>query len=226
MSEEGPIRYDAVIFDMDSTLLDTYPATCSALELTLCEMGYHGHRVRRIAKNMWGEDFQDMLKHQLLAAGGDPALFDHMMPTVIKHFSVELLKKEVKTFAGMDQLLSALSDLRIMRCVLSNTPDPYVRTIVDLFYPGVFDCVYGLCDAVPAKPKPDGLLYIAEQISVSPDRIMVIGDAMEDVLAAHSAGADCLLAKWAGITGVNQPLSGFEVTPTAEVPLDCLAYLF
>jgi phosphoglycolate phosphatase-like HAD superfamily hydrolase len=217
-------RYDAVIFDLDSTLLDTFPAICALIKLTFHQMGYATEHIDEIAKKSWGEHFENMIKRQLLAAGGNLQSIDLVAALMVENFSLDFIRREIKTFVGMDKLLSSLKELGIKLCVLTNTGDPYAKSLADLFYPGLFSCAYGTSDIIFPKPQPSGILYIAEQLSVPAGRILVIGDAMEDILAARAAGTDCLLARWASIAGANS-WSCHKLPPIVEAPLDCLAFI-
>lgn len=218
------IRYDAVIFDLDSTLLDTFPAVCSAIEQALRRFNLPDGRVREIAKESWGEHFEEMLRCQVLSAGGDPLIVSRMAAAITKNFTADFARAHVKTFAGMDRLLHTLAGIGIKLCVLTNTGDPYAEALTDLFYPGLFACAHGTSDRILPKPMPSGILYIAAQLSIPAGRILMIGDSLEDILAARAAGADCLIANWAEVTGID-PSSGHDLPPAMASPLECLSYI-
>lgn len=180
--------------------------------------------MREIAKKSWGEHFEEMLRRQVASAGDDPLIVSRVAAAIMENFTADFARSHVKTFAGMDRLLHTLAGLGIKLCALTNTDDPYAEALVNLFYPGLFACAYGTGDRILPKPAPSGILYIARRLSIPAGRILMIGDALEDILAARAAGADCLVANWADVTGIDLA-SGHELPPVMTSPLECLSYI-
>lgn len=51
-------------------------------------------------------------------------------------------------------------------------------------------------DDAPAKPQPEGLWLIAEQLGVAPNEILYVGDYLFDIQTARNAGAYCCLYRY------------------------------
>lgn len=51
-------------------------------------------------------------------------------------------------------------------------------------------------DDAPAKPQPEGLWLIAEQLAVAPNEILYVGDYLFDIQTARNAGAYCCLYRY------------------------------
>jgi len=61
---------------------------------------------------------------------------------------------------------------------------------------GIFICPHGPNDnCFCRKPKPGLLLEIAKKFNVKPAEMLIIGDSMRDILAAHACGAQAFLVK-------------------------------
>ena len=54
--------------------------------------------------------------------------------------------------------------------------------------PDDFDVIVTRDDPVRFKPAPDGLLYAAERMGVTPDRMLMVGDFVLDLVAGRHAG--------------------------------------
>ena len=57
-----------------------------------------------------------------------------------------------RPYSGIPALLSRLRDAGICLAVCSNKADDFCRTIVEHYYPGVFDLVRGNLNGMPVKP--------------------------------------------------------------------------
>ena len=61
---------------------------------------------------------------------------------------------------------------------------------------GYFDIILSRDEVELPKPAPDMLLQACHQLSISPDRTMMLGDTDNDILAAKAAEIKSCLALW------------------------------
>ena len=96
-----------------------------------------------------------------------------------------------KVYDGIVELIAALRERGVKLGVLSNKPDDTTGNIVSEFFPkDTFDIVRGGRDSVPLKPAPDGLILLMNDLGVSPDEVMYIGDTGVDIKTGKSAGVN------------------------------------
>lgn len=84
--------------------------------------------------------------------------------------------------------------------VFTKAPREYTAALLEFAYPTIeWAVVITFEDVGRTKPHADGLLAAANQLSVPPKRVLLIGDAADDIRAAYNAGAKALLftAAWA-----------------------------
>jgi len=115
--------------------------------------------------------------------------------------SANLKSGEIASKGDLVGVMRQLRDAEISVAVV--TSDDRQMTEETLDYLGVRDFVsVMICgdDPIANKPAPDGLWAIAKQLSVTPDRIMMVGDSLSDMQFADNAG----LAYRIGITSDQQ----------------------
>ena len=64
-------RFDAVLFDLDGTLIETAPDLCGALNYTLAEAGREAVQLDQV-RHMIGDGARTMLRLGLRATGKEP----------------------------------------------------------------------------------------------------------------------------------------------------------
>ena len=75
-----------------------------------------------------------------------------------------------------------------------NTPDAQ-SSLSSSFHPH-FESIHG-ADTVPApKPKPDGLLLVCKELGVAPQNAVYVGDSPSDAGAAYNAGMASIGVTW------------------------------
>ena len=81
--------------------------------------------------------------------------------------------------------------------VLSNKPHAETLNVIEtLFGKGYFDVIQGQKDNVAIKPSPEGVYLILEQLGLTAEEILYLGDTSTDMKTGKSAGAFTLGALW------------------------------
>ena len=196
------LNFDALLFDLDGTLLDTAPDFITALKIQLQR---HGR-----------EPLADEVIRTCVTNGSVGLIqrgFD--MPT--DHPQFETLREEFlalylsnladKTalFAGLQQVLDECSTRNIPWGIVTNKPWKYTEpALIEL---GLMDSAATvICPDHVALPKPDPeAMYLAcSQINIAPDKCLYVGDHVRDIDAGRAAGMATVAAGWGYIeTGEN-----------------------
>jgi HAD superfamily hydrolase (TIGR01509 family) len=177
---------DAVLLDMDGTLLDTETVYFESLVRALNSRGYRddvaalchamvglpGPECEAMLVARYGEDFPLADINRAFVANRDE-LFRNGLP--LKPGALELL----------DALRSAECPMAIVTSSTRRTADQHLALA------GIrrrFETILTRDDVRRCKPSPDLYLLAAERLGVQPGRCVAVEDSNHGVTAAHAAG--------------------------------------
>jgi len=189
------MRYRAVIFDLDGTLLDTLADIADSANTVLASHGLPTYPV--VQYRQWvGSGVRWLFEHVLPSEDGG----DELIGQCIREFR-QLYRHNwnVRTqpYEGVAELLASLAARRVKMAVLSNKPDESVHLCVSEYFPDCgFEMVLGDCDGIPCKPDPAGAMKIMEHIGVPPEQFVYLGDTPVDMKTAAAAGVEAVGALW------------------------------
>ena len=195
--------FDAYVFDMDGTLLDTLPDLVVVTNQALKDYGFPNHTQEEIL-GMVGYGAR-VLMQRALPEGSSDELIDEVL-THWKAIYPDFGHKLTQPYDGVVEALQALRDAGKKTGVLSNKYHAGVCELAEIYFPGLFDIVQGE-GPVPRKPDPAGLIHVLKELDVDPSRCAYFGDSETDMKAANSAGAYAVGVSWG-----YQPVSLLEVT--------------
>ena len=176
----------ALIFDLDGTLVDTVYAHVFAWQRALTEAGMpiDGWRIhRRIG--MSGGLFTRAVAREV----GRPLTSEEAERIQARHGELfrELLP-ERRPLPGAAELLAYLREVGVPHGIATSGRRPEIDASLDALGVGEETVVVERRLVERAKPEPDLFLACAEQLGVPGDRCYVVGDAVWDLLAARRAG--------------------------------------
>lgn len=211
-------RYDAVLFDMDGTLLDTADDITNALNQTLLERRYPTHGRDKVERFLGNGGYR--LIQQALPEHTDGEEIEEVL-TAYQALYDRQYNRLTRPFPGVLPMLTALGEAGLRMAIISNKGDLNVRRLTKAHFGGLIHTAVGARDGVPLKPAPEPLLIAMRELGVEPERALYIGDADTDFHAAQNAGVDCILARWGyGDPEALEPLSPlFFANDPAELPM-------
>lgn len=213
----------AVIFDLDGTLTDSLESIKVSADKAVGEFGF-GPYTREQYKYFVG-DGADTLIARCLQAGGDKSLayFDRAFVEYQKIFE-EYCMYQVVPYDGIRELLAALKERGIQIAVLSNKPHERTKDVIyTIFGEGYFDIVQGQTEEIAKKPSPKGVFRILEQLHLTAEDILYLGDTGTDMQTGKAAGAVTVGALW-GFREREELLKN-HADYVIEKPLELLQYL-
>lgn len=193
-----PFPFQALVFDLDGTLIDSAPDMTRVLNRTLAEFGRPALTEAQV-RTMVG-DGSAMLVRQAFAATGAP-LGDEAVQPVLRHYLDSYYDdgEPPVLYADVAETLAALAERGVRLGLCTNKPERITRKLLGIMgLEGLFGAVAG-GDTLPVK-KPDGrhLTWVLEQLDAQGGsaggsvggsaRAAMIGDNGNDVKAARSAG--------------------------------------
>ena len=202
-------QIDAVLLDMDGTLLDTEPSYVSALTAVLDAFGYPDATATCHALiGIPGSECEALLR----ARYGESFPF----ADIIAAFAVrsdEIFEAGLKLKPGTIELLDALQAAGCPFAIVTSTSRPTAERHLTLG--GIrarFDTLVTCDDVARGKPSPDIYLLAAAKLGVRPQACVAIEDSNPGIAAAHAAGAIPIMVP-------------DVVQPTAETRDKCVAVL-
>lgn len=181
----APWRINAVLLDMDGTLLDTERVYQTSLTRSLDDNGYSGGaESARAMVGLPAEQCQDLL---FATYGAGFRLADVSMAFI--EYRDAMMREGLPLKSGVIELLDALRDADMpMAIVTSSRREPAERHLATTGIRDRFTHVITQDDAARGKPSPDLYLHATEILRVTPQACVAIEDSMPGIAAAHSAG--------------------------------------
>lgn len=181
------MKRQAVIFDLDGTLLDTLEDIADSGNQTLARYGFPTHPID--AYRYFVGDGVGMLIRRILP---EDQRHEETIGQVLETYREEYGRRwnaKARPYDGIGELLDALTTARIKTAVLSNKPHELTEKCVgELLSPWTFEITLGQRDGIARKPAPAGALSIARQWGLPPSEIVYAGDTATDMETALAAG--------------------------------------
>src|SRR5574340_293256 len=177
---------EAILFDMDGVLVDTYHAhyrswlvMAKAEGLSFSEAEFaptFGRTSREIIATFWGRGrYSDE----------EVAALDQKKEAAFR----EIIRREFPAMPGVHRLLGELHDAGFALAVGSSGPPENVDLVLEkLGTRHLFGAVVTGMDVTRGKPDPQVFLIAAERLGVAPRWCAVIEDAAPGIAAAQAAG--------------------------------------
>jgi phosphoglycolate phosphatase len=187
---------DAVIFDLDGTLLDTLGDIASAMNRSLVAHGFDPRPVDAYEERVgWG---LNRLVSLCLPEDrrGDSALIESIADGMRRVYREHPVVDTVP-YPGIREVLADLRAAGIPRIVLSNKPDDLVQPVVsEIFGMDEFVVVLGQRPEEPRKPDPTTTLRILGGLGVPAGNVAFVGDSEIDMETACAAGCIAVGVTW------------------------------
>lgn len=186
------MKYEAILFDLDGTLLNTLEDLKDSCNAALEACGYAPRtldEVRRFVGNGVG-----LLIRRALPEGAGEEEWARCLALFKAHYQNDLDNK-TRPYPGIEQALDALLARGYRIGVVSNKFDAAVKALCAHHFPRIQVAV-GEREGVRKKPAPDSALAAAQALGVQPASALYVGDSEVDIQTARNAGMDCLSVDW------------------------------
>ncbi len=186
-------KFGAVLFDLDGTLVDfqwqldkAIPEICAILSEAGIAMAIYGDVPTYAALFNITRDITDQWISAGAAQNAEKLL--ERLDGVYDRYDRDALKRW-QPYPDTLPVLKALADAGYPMGVVSNCGRDVVNTVLNRFeMRPYFDLVLSRDDVSRIKPHPDSLLMAQKQMSLSPEKILFVGDSINDINAAEKAG--------------------------------------
>ena len=181
-------EYDAIVFDLDGTLIDSAPGLHAAARAMLARLDLPAPDLETLT-GFVGNGAPVLVARCLDWANGPAGA----QADALAYF-VALLESDplngVTVYPGVPDLLADFGARGLRLGLCTNKPEGPTRAILAALPLGPFDAVAG-GDSLPVR-KPDAapLLHVIAELGATAGRTLYVGDSVVDWRTAQAAGVD------------------------------------
>lgn len=175
---------ELVIFDCDGVLVDSEGISARVFSDVIRRAGVIMD-ADEVFNKFRGGSMAHSMAHVESILGG-PAPFD--IPAAYRKESFEAYRTEMESVKGIEDILA---NLNVPFCVASNGPRNKIKLNLELTgLDQYFDerTIFSAYDIQSWKPDPELFLDAARSLASTPPKTIVVGDSINDILAANAAG--------------------------------------
>ncbi len=201
---------NAVIFDLDGTLIDSAEDIGLALKRTLDELGLTYLMPKDVSR---------------LIGGGVRALLERVLGERFREEHVKIFRKyyfdmpvyNTKPYPGVPETLEKLKDLGIPMIVVTNKMEDLSREILKILgLDRYFELIVGGDTFGEKKPSPLPVRKALENLGLEPASALMVGDTDSDIIAGRLAGTKTAVALWGYVHSTTER-ADFELESPLEI---------
>jgi phosphoglycolate phosphatase len=214
--------YEAVLFDLDGTLIDSAPDLAGAANDLRAQHGLLPLPYEHL-RPMVGSGARGMVGVAFGVRPGD-ASFEPLRDAFLARYAERLLQ-ETRVFAAIEPVLQVLADAGLRWGIVTNKAMRFAEPVVQGLNLHHRSSVLIAGDSTPhAKPHPAPLLEAARRLDLPASRCIYVGDDLRDVQAGRSAGMATLAAAW-GYLGAGEAIESWGADVVLDLPEQLLTWL-
>lgn len=184
-----------IIFDLDGTLLDTIEDLANACNHALSMFNLAVHPVESY-RFFVGNGINNLILKALPEDKKNQDNVSMLRPEFLKYYYAHG-EECTRPYKGIPELISLLKSKGYLLGVASNKiHEATLQLVTEFFGAGTFDKVYGQRENIAIKPDPSILLQISEELGLTKDEVLYIGDSGVDASTAINAGIEFIGVLW------------------------------
>ena len=186
-----------IIFDLDGTLLNTIDDLGYACNYALEKTGYPTFPISAYPAKV-GNGINNLIRRALPEAERTEANIMRVREYFVPYYN-EHNCDFTRPYDGMPEVLAELKAQGHKLAVASNKYQAATEKIVNHFFPGVFDVIFGEREGVERKPNPQivfDILAILNDKMVNDKNVNYIGDSLVDYETAKNASVPFVACSW------------------------------
>jgi len=196
--------YEAVLFDLDGTLVDTAPDMVEVL-IGLVDRHAAAPLEYRVARNTVSNGALGLLRLAFPEADDERLALLHR--EYLADYAANLCRSS-DVFSPLRELLSAIAAGQRKWGVVTNKPHRLTVPLLDQLGIGAAaSCVVSGDTVAERKPHPAPMRHAAEVAGIEPERTIYVGDALRDIQAGAAAGMATIAVGYGYIADGEDPHS-------------------
>ncbi len=183
----------AIVFDLDGTLLNTLDDLCDSTNYALAALHFPPRTLDEVRRFV-GNGIRKLIERAVPDTASAEQT-EECYRVFCEHYKHNMENK-TKEYDGISDMLSALQDAGYRMAIVTNKADFAAQELCSTLFGKYVKTVVGSVDGRPNKPAPDGVYYALEQMGVTPDEAVFVGDSEVDIQTAHNAHLDAVGVLW------------------------------
>lgn len=213
---------DAVLFDLDGTLIDSAPDLGAAVDKMRVDRGMSSLPLSHY-RPMAGAGARGMIG---LAFGFTPEHpdYDALKEEFFRNYEACMTQRTF-AFEGVAAMIESLVARQMPWGVVTNKSKRFAEPLTQAMPLFATASVVISGDTTPyAKPHPEPLFEAARRLKVDPSRCVYVGDDERDIVAGHAAAMKTVAATY-GYLGSRADVASWQAHAQIDVPLELLKLL-
>lgn len=187
------MKYKAVIWDLDGTLLNTLEDLMDSVNYGLTNHNLPNITLEQTRKYV-GNGVAKLVE-RAVPEGTDKELEAEVLKDFRAYYS-EHSQDKTKPYAGTKEVLAALKEQGYKLAIVSNKMQSAVAELAEIYFPGLIDVAMGETPDVERKPAPDMIYKALELLEIEKKDAVFIGDSEVDVATGINSGIDMITVLW------------------------------
>ncbi|MFO1326063.1 MAG: phosphoglycolate phosphatase [Rubrivivax sp.] len=216
------MRFDAILFDLDGTLVDSAPDLAGAVNELRADHDLPALPYAQL-RPLAGAGARGMLGAGFGVTPADAA-YAGLRDAFIDRYRRRLLQ-ETAVFDAVPLLLGAIEARPRPWGVVTNKATGLAEPLLSGLHLRQRAAVLVGGDTTPhGKPHPAPLLHAARELGLDPTRCVYVGDDLRDVQAGRAAGMCTVAVRW-GYLGVGEAIDDWGADRVVDDPQALLNWL-
>jgi phosphoglycolate phosphatase len=185
-----PLPVKAVMIDLDGTMLDTVADLAVAVNLMLQQLG-RPPLAESLVRTFVGKGIPNLVQRSLVGAlegEVDPELFKRALPVYMDCYA-SVNGQHTVFYPGVREGLEAMKSAGFpLACVTNKSARFTLPLLKQMQLAEYFAIVVAGDTLAKKKPDPLPLTHACGQLGIAPREMLMIGDSLNDAIAARAAG--------------------------------------
>ncbi|HEY5575705.1 MAG TPA: HAD-IA family hydrolase [Clostridiaceae bacterium] len=186
-------KFDAVIFDLDGTLLYTLDDVTDSMNYMLKKHNFTLRRKDEI-KSFVGEGAGKLMELAIPGGRSNPE-FEKCLEDYFAHYFVNMQNKTYP-FEGISETVRKLCEGGFKIAVVSNKIDKATKDLTQVYFGDYIKVAIGQSRNIASKPAPDTVIQALEELGVAADKALYVGDMEIDIETARNSGTSSVAVTW------------------------------
>lgn len=189
------MKYKAVIFDLDGTLLNTLEDLTDAVNAAMKRNSLPVRTLEEVRRFV-GNGIVKLVERAVPEGKKNP-VFDKALQDFKSYYQAHCWNKTAP-YPGVMDMLVELAEKKVGTAIVSNKADAAVQKLKTYYFDEVIAVARGENEkeGIPKKPAPEMVFGALRELGVSPEEAIYVGDSDVDIKTAENAGMPCLSVCW------------------------------
>ncbi|MBD5547236.1 MAG: HAD-IA family hydrolase [Lachnospiraceae bacterium] len=212
-------KYEAVIFDLDGTLLNTLEDLKDSVNYGL-KKNHMPERTLEEIRHFVGNGVQRLVA--LAVPEGTGVEEQNKVFAAFKEHYKKHCNDKTDLYPGIQELLTELKKRGFSMAIVSNKLQEGVDALSKQYFESYLGTAIGTREGLRKKPAPDSVLEALRLLNIPKEHAVYVGDSEVDIATAQNTQMDCITVTWGFRTKEEQKAAGADVfvdRPEEIIPL-------